>query len=472
MSLKSLGKESLIYGFGHVMARMVTFLLLPLYTHYFTPDQYGVISLSYAFTGFALIIYRYGMDTALMKYAVQEIGLEREKHITAVLISQLITSLIFSLLLYSLRKHIAPYAIGLDRPDWITFLSIILFLDSLWNLPLLILRSENKAIPFISFSFFNVLSTMLLNIYFVVRMEYGVEGVFLSNIISSLIMLLFCLPIIFKNLSITKFEFKILKKILHFGFPFLPAGFFTMIMELSDRYLVGSMMGIEDVGLYSAGKKLGMLGLTVVMGFNMGWTPYFLKRGQSVGAKREFSNIATLFIGGLGFTCLLMILWLPEIMRFSFFGKSLIGKEFWGCEKIVNSILLGYFFFGCYLIQLPGVYIKEITKWIPLFRIVGALSVIIVSILLIPIFGSLGAAYSIVLAFFFMSLSINIKLKNIYPISYNWKGFFFPLTFLIIVQFVEMGHFLRLLLSFIFPIAWYLFVLDKDQKVELKRVIK
>ena len=472
MSIKSLGKESLIYGFGHVMARMVTFLLLPLYTHYFSPDQYGIISLSYAFIGFALIIYRYGMDTALMKYAVQEKGLERKKHITVVLISQIITSLIFSLILYSSRKHFALYIIGLDRPEWITFLSIILFLDSLWNLPLLILRSENKAVPFISFSLFNVISTMLLNIYFVVKMEYGVEGVFLSNIISSLIVLFFSLPIIYKNLSIKDFEFKTLKKVLHFGLPFLPAGFFTMIMELSDRYLVGSMMSIEDVGLYSAGKKLGMLGLTVVMGFNMGWTPYFLKRGQSNGAKREFSNIATFFIGGLGFICLLMILWLPEIMRFSFLGKSLIGKEFWGCEKIVSSTLLGYFFFGCYLIQLPGVYIKEITNWIPFFRIIGALTVIISSILLIPIFGSVGAAYSIVLAFFFMSLSINIKLKNIYPISYNWKGFFFPLTFLIMVQFGEIGNIFRLLLCFIFPITWYLFVLSENQKIELKRVIK
>ena len=139
MSIKSLGKESLIYGFGHVMARMVTFLLLPLYTHYFSPDQYGIISLSYAFIGFALIIYRYGMDTALMKYAVQETGLERKKHITVVLISQLITSLIFSLILYSSRKYFAPYIIGLDRPDWITFLSIILFLKFHFEFYVLIL---------------------------------------------------------------------------------------------------------------------------------------------------------------------------------------------------------------------------------------------------------------------------------------------------------------------------------------------
>ena len=152
--------------------------------------------------------------------------------------------------------------------------------------------------------------------------------------------------------------------------------------------------------------------------------------------------------------------------------KSLIGKEFWGCEKIVSSTLLGYFFFGCYLIQLPGIYIKEITNWIPFFRIIGALTVIIASILLIPIFGSVGAAYSIVLAFFFMSLSINIKLKNIYPISYNWKGFFLPLTFLIMVQFGEIDNTLRFLLCFIFPITWYLLVLSENQKIELKRVIK
>ena len=71
MSLKILGKESLIYGFGHVVSRLITFLLLPIYTHTFSPKEYGTISLAYAFMGFALVIYKYGMDTALMKFSVQ-----------------------------------------------------------------------------------------------------------------------------------------------------------------------------------------------------------------------------------------------------------------------------------------------------------------------------------------------------------------------------------------------------------------
>ena len=79
MSIKSLGKQSLVYGIGHVLARMITFLLLPLYTNKFTQEEYGAISLAYAFMGFALIVYRYGMDTALMKFSVQTKGKERER---------------------------------------------------------------------------------------------------------------------------------------------------------------------------------------------------------------------------------------------------------------------------------------------------------------------------------------------------------------------------------------------------------
>ena len=111
MSLKTLGKESLIYGIGHVMARMVTFLLLPLYTHVFTPEEYGAISLAYAFIGFALIFYKYGMDTALMKYAVQKTDIDREKHITVILISQFLTGLTFSIILYNFRFFLAPYVL-------------------------------------------------------------------------------------------------------------------------------------------------------------------------------------------------------------------------------------------------------------------------------------------------------------------------------------------------------------------------
>ena len=419
MSIKGLGKQSLIYGLGHILARLITFLLLPLYTHSFTQEEYGALSLAYAFMGFALILYRYGMDTALMKFSVQTDGTERIKHITVILVSQIITGVVFSLSLYLSRNYLAYLVLGINRPDWMIYVSAIIFLDSLWNLPLLILRSEEKAVPFIGFSLLNVITTMDLNILFVVHWGSGIEGVFKANIIASTIVLLSTTPIILQRIKLKMLDKLIFIKTLQFAIPFLPAGIFTMVMELSDRYLLEWFLGIADVGLYSAGKKMGMLGLTIVMGFNMGWTPYFLKRGKQKGAKIEFAKIATLFCGIMGYMSMLVSIWVGEIMQLSIFGQTLIGSEFWNCEPVVSVILIGYFFFGTYVIQLPGVYMKEITKWVPIFRITGALTLILSCIWLIPIFGFMGAAYSVVFAFLAMNLSIYFKTYHIYRVPYN-----------------------------------------------------
>ena len=100
------------------------------------------------------------MDTALMKYSVQLDGKEITVHITTIYGLQLFTSLIFSGLLFISKNHIALYVLGIDRPDWITILSGILLMDALWNIPILILRTEEKPIPFIAYNFTNVLITL------------------------------------------------------------------------------------------------------------------------------------------------------------------------------------------------------------------------------------------------------------------------------------------------------------------------
>ena len=472
MSIKALGKQSLIYGIGHVMARLITFLLLPLYTHTFTQVEYGALSLAYAFMGFALIIYRYGMDTALMKYSVQKSGQNRKKYITIIIGVQAITGIVFTLLLYLSRNITAVYVLGINRPDWMIYLSVILFFDSMWNLPMLILRSEERAGPFIIFSLLNVILTMVLNILFVVYWDSGIEGVFKANVIASSSVFFFSLPIILNRIKFSLFEKEAFMKIMRFALPFLPAGIFTMIMELSDRYLLEFYLGTAEVGLYSAGKKMGMLGLTVVMGFNMGWTPYFLKRGKQKGARIEFSKITTLFLGIMGYVTVLVSIWIPNIMRFSIGGSTLIGSEFWACEQVVSTILIGYFFFATYVIQLPGVYMKEITSWVPIFRIIGASSLILSSVFFIPTFGFLGAAYSVVLAFIFMSMSIYFKTNKIYPIAYNWRGILYPIFFLIIIQFHIDDLITRMLISLLYPALWYVVAINKEEKTGLKRLFK
>ncbi len=472
MSIKDLGKQSLIYGIGHVLARLITFLLLPLYTHTFTQGEYGALSLAYAFMGFALIVYRYGMDTALMKFSVQKKGVQRGKYITLIIVTQLITSSLFTSILYLTRLSTAEYVLGTYQPEWISYLAIILFFDALWNLPLLILRSEEKAIPYILLSLLNVILTMVLNILFVVYWGEGIEGVFKANIIASVFIFLASLPIVIKRMVFDFFEKDIFLKVMGFALPFLPAGIFTMVMELADRYLLEFYLSTAEVGLYSAGKKMGMLGLTVVMGFNMGWTPYFLKQGENKDSRIQFSKITTLFLGLMGFITLLVSIWVSNIMRIKIGGGTLIGAEFWDCEPVVKIVLFGYFFFGTYVIQLPGVYIKEITKWVPIFRICGAFSLIMLCVILIPQIGFIGAAYSVLFAFVLMSISIYIRLYNIYKVPYNWRGILYPIVFLIFIQIYEFDFLSKILLSIGYPVLWYLIAINENEKNGVKKLVQ
>ena len=168
MSVKTLGKESLIYGSGHVLARLITFLLLPVYTHVFTPEEYGVISLAYAFIGFSLMFYRYGMDTALMKYSVQLNNNEKTTHISSIYILQLFSSIIFSGILYLVRDYVSEPILGVAKPEWVVILSGILILDNLWNHHVLLLRADNKPVLYILFNLGNVVLTMIFNIIFVI----------------------------------------------------------------------------------------------------------------------------------------------------------------------------------------------------------------------------------------------------------------------------------------------------------------
>ena len=177
---------------------------------------------------------------------------------------------------------------------------------------------------------------------------------------------------------------------MHFGLPFFPAGIFAMILELSDRYILRYLSGIDIVGLYNAGYKLGMLMMLVVMGFNMAWQPFFLKKEKT---ERDYiAKVTTLIMALLGFILILLTIWIDDLVQIQLFGISFFGEQYWSSTKIVPVIALAYLFHAAYLLQLPGVYLMEKSSWIAWIRGLGAISNVVLNFTLIPHFGILGAA--------------------------------------------------------------------------------
>ncbi|RMZ49294.1 hypothetical protein EB821_03170 [Candidatus Marinimicrobia bacterium PRS2] len=436
MSIKSLGSQSLIYGAGHVAARGVTFLLLPIYTNIFSLEDYGIISLIYTFLGFMNVVLHYGLDASLLKHYMPADSEERKTILSNAYGSFLITTILFSLLLIIFRNNVSGLLFGINLPN-ITLLVVgILFFDVLWSIHVLILRAEERPVYFSIISFLNVLSTLALNILFVIYFELGIYGVLLSNLITSGVIFLITVPIILKRSSIKSLSPKYWKKMMKFGVPFLPAGIFSMILELSDRYILRYLTDIETVGLYNAGYKLGLLILLIVMGFNMAWQPYFLKKK---GEERKYiADVTTLVFAVLGFLWILLLLWSDTMVKMKFGDFSFFGEQYWEATSIVPIIGLAYVFHAGYLIQLPGVYLLEKTGWIPLVRGLGALSNIILNFLFIPEYGIVGAASATCLSFILMAVIFYFINRSIFPILYQWRKLgiiIFTIGVIIIVHF-------------------------------------
>ena len=453
MSVKSLGKESLIYGVGHVAARGVTFLLLPIYTNLFSLSDYGIISLVYTFLGFMNVILHYGLDASLLKHYVPADIEERKSILTNAYASFLLTTIVFLLFLVFFRSNISGLLFGNPLPSIALMVAGILFFDVLWSMHVLLLRAEGKPVFYTIVSFINVLLTLGLNILFVIYLKLGISGVLISNLITSGCIFFITFPIIIKRISITTLSVKQWKRMMKFGLPFLPAGIFSMILELSDRYILRYLTNIETVGLYNAGYKLGMLMMLVVMGFNMAWQPYFLKKEKN---EREYvANVTTYVLSVLGFLWILILIWTDTLVKLQFGNSTFFGDQYWASTQIVSIIALAYIFHAIYLLQLPGVYLLERSGLIAWIRGFGAVSNIILNLLFIPEYGIVGAACATCISFILMAFMIFLVNRRIFVIHYEWKKIFIIfvsiLSYYFLVNNFDLSFMQKILMSLSFP---------------------
>lgn len=468
-----LKKEAILYGAGHILARLVTFLLLPLFTNIFTQSEYGIISLIYVVVGFFTVVLHLGLDASLLKYYKNN-NEDKKLYVTNTYLPLLIINVGFFIIGFLLKDYLAPSLLGVNDSFMFLMVLLILFFDVLWAMPMVMLRVDNKPVQFISYNLINVLSNMFCIYLFVIIYDMRVWGVVLSGLVASGLLFIITLFPIIKNLSFKLIDKKIFKKVFKFGFPLVFAGIFSMTIELSDRYIIKYLLDIDSVGLYSAGYKLGMLMLLLVMGFNMAWQPFFLnKQNQDNKAIQSISNSMFLFFS---LVCFFIICFAEPLASFKFFGYSLVGEDFRSGLSILPWICGGYLFHGAYILQLPGPYITNNTVAIAKIRGLGALINVVLNFILIPILGIHGAAISTFLSFLLISISLFIYNKNIYSVQYNTYNAILLIGILIALIGIigySPGFLVRLIIFISILIALIVFrVIKRDSFILIRNFIK
>ena len=421
MSIKQLASQSLIYGAGHVVARFINFLLLPLYTHTISVHDYGIVSLIFVLIAFANVFYLHGMDSAFLRFY----GMEKDEHAKASIFSTswwwiCVVSTILTMILLINAQQISMATVGLEYKNIILLTCGILFFDALASLSKILLRLQNKPIQFISIEMINVVLILIFNIWWVGIQGLGIEYIFISNLIASTVVA-FLLIIINLHDHKPKINRAYHTAMFVFALPYIPAGIASMTTELIDRYIIKWMLDEHAVGLYAAGYKMGILMLIVIMGFKFAWQPYFLGKSDEEDSHKIFTQVGTWFIAISLFIVLSITFFINDIVRLSIFGITLLGEQYWHSISIVPVVLLAYVFLGIFTIQLAGIYIRGKSKWIPILTGSAAIINIICNIIFISKFGWEGAAWATLLSYMFMVLFQYFVVIQFYPLKWEWN---------------------------------------------------
>ena len=419
--LKELTKDTAIYGISTMIGRFLNFILVPLYTNIFSPANYGIIQLIYAYMAILNIVFIYGLDSAYLKFAsFKDVGDDKDNFSTPY-VSILMTSLLFVFLIIMNISAIGNILrVPSEYQYLIYFGAAILFLDANVVIPFLKLRLERRAKIFSLYRIINILVNILLNVYLIIILKWGIEAILLSNLIASAVSLLLLLPTIIKNFRF-KFHSVLFKRMLKFGLPFLPAGFAVMLVQVIDVPILEKLTDLQTVGIYKANYKLGIFMMLYVNMFQFAWQPFFLQNAKEPNAKEMFSKVLTYFTLAGSVMLVVVSLFISDIAQIRIAGFSIIGSEYWSGLHIVPIVLLAYLINGMYSVFSAGIYIEEKSIYVPFITGAGAVVNIIVNFLLIPVLSLTGAALATFASYLVMALGYYFVTQKFYQIKYELK---------------------------------------------------
>jgi O-antigen/teichoic acid export membrane protein len=416
--IKSLSKQTLIYGTSTIVGRFLNFILVPFYTNVFPPSEYGIVAVIFAYIAFLNIIYAFGFEAGFFRFASSsEIGDEKQ-NFSHPFLTILINSAFLSALILLFSGPVSNAAGIYDR-TFVIYAAFILFFDALSLVPFGYLRLKNRAKLFATVKLLNIVINVALNLLLILVFKFGLIAVFISNLAASVVTFLVLSPVVFRNLSL-KFNGELFKELWKFSVPYLPAALASMVVQVIGVLIVRYLTNEQTVGIYNANYKLGIFMMLVVSMFEYAWRPFFLNNAKDPNAKPLFAKVLTIFTGAASLVFVILTFTIEDIIRIPLpFKGYIIGQKYWGGVVIVPLVLLAYLFLGIYTNLIAGIYIEKKTKFLPFITGLGAALNIIACFALIPMWGITGAAVSTLVSYIAMAVYMYAVVQRFYHVKYE-----------------------------------------------------
>ena len=405
-----------IYGLGDTATSAISFLLLPIYVRYLTPDDYGVIALLLTVEVATKIVFRWGLDASFMRlYYDCRTDRERQRLASTLFLSLFVMNSLLAAVAMVSAPWISFRLFATVRHAWplrIVLLSV--FIGGFYFLPFHILRIQGRPGRFIALTFSGQALTLGLKLLLVVGFGMGVTGVVLPDLLASIALTIVLLPL-YAPLIRPVFSSAVLREALRFGLPRLPHGIAHQIIAVFDRYLLSIFVALSDVGIYSVGVSFA-LGLKLFLSaFENAWAPFYFSTMNEPDARQTLGRMSTYAWGML----MLLASGLTAVAMDAV--RLMTIPAFYPAAGIIPWVTMGVVFQGVYLLTSIGLNITKMTKYYAVSTGVAAAASVGANLLLIPRFGAMGAAWSNMLAYAVLAGTAMRFSYRAYPIPYEWR---------------------------------------------------
>lgn len=441
--IKALAGQTVIYGMGTIVPRLLNYLLVPLYTRVFVAGVYGQITDLYAWIAFLLALLTYGMETTFFRYTQKENPDKVFNNIVSCIITTTCAFLILYAIFYNNFAHLIQYE---HNTQYVLLLGIIVALDALTAVPFAKLRKNNQAKLFTIIKIANVSLNIGLNLFFLLVIPetalaisdklFGPQAgllvwVLISNVLSSFLSLLLLLPQ-FKGFHF-ELDKTLIRPMLAYSLPILLISLVGMVNEVADKILikyltpipdaetlselgmVGEEYALQQLGIYGANFKLAVLMTIFIQMFRYASEPFFFGKAKDRNAPELYAKVMTYFV----IFCLLIFLGVMlyiDVLKY-FVGEA--GSDYHEGLVIVPIVLIANMFYGIVFNLSIWFKLTDRTFSGTIISIIGASVTLLCLFVLVPQIGYLGAAIAHLGCYTVMMLVSYFWGQKVFPVPYQ-----------------------------------------------------
>lgn len=434
-NLKSLAKDTAIYGMSSILGRFLNYLLVPLYTSNISAASggYGIITNLYAYTALLLVILTYGMETTFFRYA-NKTNEDPQKVYSSTLIMVGFTSLLFIVLVSIFLQPISGVMGYSDHSSYVWVMAATVSIDAFQCIPFAYLRYKKRPIKFAALKLLFIAFNIALNLlYFVVlpdlyksypdiiqhiyNPETGVGYAFYINLVCTASITFF----FYKELTGFKYTFdkELAKRMLSYSWPILILGIAGILNQTADfilfPYLYKGSQAHQQLGIYGAASKIAMIMAMITQAFRYAYEPFVFGKGNDKDNRETYAVAMKYFII---FTLLAFLV----VMGYINILRHIIGRDYWEGLKVVPIVMAGTIMMGVYFNLSFWYKLIDKTIWGAYFSGIGCFVLILINVIFVPQYGYMACAWAGLIGYATaMTLSYFVGQKK-YPINYPLKS--------------------------------------------------